>query len=66
MDYDYVAEIADRLTTQADAIKRWDQAQDTNSSTGDHVLVSPEGKLLMQQFRALAAQRDDKPMFLNE
>ncbi|MDA7877933.1 multiheme c-type cytochrome [bacterium] len=66
LDYDYVAEIADRLTTQADAIKRWDQAQDTNSSTGDHVLVSPEGKLLMQQFRALAAQRDDKPMFLNE
>jgi hypothetical protein len=66
LDYDYVAEIADRLTAQTDAIKRWEQTQNTNSSTGDHVLVSPEGELLLQQFRELAAQRDDKPMFLNE
>ena len=66
LKYDYVADIADRLSAQANAIKRWKERSTTHASPGDSVLIDPNGKLLLQQFRELASQRDDKPMFLNE
>ena len=66
LKYDYVADIADRLSAQANAIKRWNERSATHASPGNSVLIDPNGKLLLQQFRELASQRDDKPMFLNE
>ena len=66
LKYDYVADIADRLSAQANAIKRWKERSATHASPGDSVLIDPNGNLLLQQFRELASQRDDKPMFLNE
>ena len=66
LDYDYVAKLADRLTVQADAIKRWNERPQKKTSTGESVLLDPEGKLQQQRFRELASQRDDRPMFLNE
>lgn len=66
LEYDYVADIADRLSAQADAIKRWNVKSENHQSTGEQILIDSEGKLLIQQFRELASQRDDKPMFLNE
>ena len=66
LDYDYVSDITSRLSTQADAIKRWNDRSETHDSTGSELLVDPEGQLLMQPFREIASQRDDKAMFLNE
>ena len=66
LDYDYVAAIKDRLAAQTAAVMRWDELHDGDSSTGDHLLVDPEGELLLQKFRDLAGQRNDRDMFLNE
>ena len=66
LNYDYVAVAKDRLAAQATAALRWDKLHDGDSSTGDHLLVDPEGNLLLQRFRALAGQRDDRDMYLNE
>lgn len=66
LDYDYVADIASRVSAQADAIDRWNDKAELHDSKGSQILVDPDGQLLMQQFRELASQRDDKPMFLNE
>jgi hypothetical protein len=38
-EYDYVADIAGRLSAQADAIKRWNATSDNPESTGDQILV---------------------------
>ncbi|MGI9466012.1 MAG: multiheme c-type cytochrome [Rubripirellula sp.] len=66
LKYDYVADVADRLSAQANAIKRWKERATTHASPDASVLIDSHGKLLLQQFRELASQRDDKPMFLNE
>ena len=66
LDYDYVAAIKDRFAAQTAAVMRWDELHDGDSSTGDHLLVDPEGELLLQKFKDLASQRNDRDMYLNE
>lgn len=65
-EYDYVADAADHVARQAEAIRKWNARSRVQESSGDQILMDSQGNLLMQKFRELAAQRDDKPMFLNE